>query len=362
MLTRRTLLPMLAAIPLRHRSAPEMVPRVPDTHLILGGDVMLSRFVGKFARERGDPASPLRELAPVLASADIAFVNLEAPFSDRGKLVESGMIFKAEPEMIGALELAGIDIVSTANNHARDCGGYGVEFTLDWLAGHGIAAVGSAKSAEAAHAGVVLTRNGTRFGFLAYTFDQSNGNHRDVDDRIAALDVDQMREDVGGMLGRTRALHTVAPQAEALDALAPQEGGPEARADVVIVSMHAGVEYSPRPNRQQMEFAQAAIDAGARVVVGHHPHVVEPWERVGESVIFYSLGNLVFDQFQREETQHGALAELTFSGARLVHAEMVPVDIARTGPRLAANRAGVPAQVTPGAVGVAASGRANRVR
>jgi poly-gamma-glutamate synthesis protein (capsule biosynthesis protein) len=385
---------MLAAIPLRRRSTPEIVPRVPDTRLILGGDVMLSRFVGKFARERRDPASPLRELAPVLASADIAFVNLEAPFSDRGKLVESGMIFKAEPEMIGALELAGIDIVSTANNHARDCGGYGVEFTLDWLAGHGIAAVGSAKSAEAAHAGVVLTRNGTRFGFLAYTFDQSNGNHRDVDDRIAALDVDQMREDVGRMLGRGQALHTVAPQSpnalplpaaacvgsgaepsgrasialhsvapqESTHSLtvAPQENGPEARADVVIVSMHAGVEYAPQPNRQQMEFAHAAIEAGARVVVGHHPHVVEPWERVmgasGESVIFYSLGNLVFDQFQREETQHGALAELTFSGARLIHAEMVPVDIARTGPHLAENQAGNLAEIMRGASGAAAGG------
>jgi poly-gamma-glutamate capsule biosynthesis protein CapA/YwtB (metallophosphatase superfamily) len=356
-LTRRTLLPMLAAIPLWRRSAPETVPRVPDTRLILGGDVMLSRFVGKFARQRGDPASPLQELAPVLASADIAFVNLEAPFSDRGKPVESGMIFKAEPEMIGGLKLAGIDVVSTANNHARDCGGYGVEFTLDWLASHGIAAVGSAKSAEAAHAGAVLTRNGTRFGFLAYTFDQSNGNHRDVDDRIAALDVDQMREDVGRMLGREEAPNACAEVATAGDRIAC----PTARADVVIVSMHAGAEYSPRPNRQQIEFAHAAVDAGARVVVGHHPHVVEPWERVGDSVIFYSLGNLVFDQFQREETQHGALAELTFSGARLVHAEMAAVDIARTGPRLAENRAGSPAQVTPGAAGVAADG-ANRAR
>jgi len=392
---------MLAAISVRRRSAPETVPRVPDTRLILGGDVMLSRFVGKFARQRGDPASPLRELAPVLASADIAFVNLEAPFSDRGKVVESGMIFKAEPEMIGALELAGIDIVSTANNHARDCGSYGVEFTLDWLAGHGIAAVGTAKSAEAAHAGAVLTRNGTRFGFLAYTFDQSNGNHRDVDDRIAALDVEQMREDVASMLGREQtlpaaggpnalpdgrgsgALHAVAPQigTHALTD-APEEstqtverqkgtraltGAPQgsARADVVIVSMHAGVEYTPRPNRQQIEFAHAAIDAGARVVVGHHPHVVEPWENIiaksGDSVIFYSLGNLVFDQFQREETQHGALAELTFSGARLVHAEMVAVDIARTGPRLAENGARIPAQVTPGAAGGAA-GAASKAR
>jgi poly-gamma-glutamate capsule biosynthesis protein CapA/YwtB (metallophosphatase superfamily) len=187
------------------------------------------------------------------------------------------------------------------------------------------------------------------------------------------------------MLGRERPLHAVAPEAQAVHTDAPQspdalpdgrasgplhtvaapQNGPDAKADVVIVSMHAGVEYMPRPNRPQIEFAHAAIDAGARVVVGHHPHVVEPWENImgpsGESVIFYSLGNLVFDQFQREETQHGALAELTFSGARLVHAEMVAVDIARTGPRLAENRAGSPAQATPGAAG-AAAGAASKAR
>ena len=332
--TRRSflLLPALGLLPNRTQSKISLPERIPVTRLLLGGDVMLSRYVGALARQREDPAWPLREVADLFASADIAFVNLEAPFSDRGKPVESGMIFKAEPEMIAALELAGIDIVSTANNHARDCDGYGVEFTLNWLTSHGIAAVGSAKSADAAHAGAVLTRNGTRFGFLAYTYDQSNGNHPDLDDRIAALDADQMRSDVREMLGGT----TDATNAAADRVREPSPGGvPAAKADVVIVSMHAGVEYAPKPNREQIEFAQAAIDAGARVVVGHHPHVVQPWERVGESVIFYSLGNLVFDQFQREETQHGALAQVRFAGPRLVDAEMVPVDIARTGPRLA---------------------------
>ncbi len=316
MLTRRQVLsrstlPLLAAIPLpwRRPNSIEPVPRSRDTRIIFGGDIMLSRFVGKLARERGDPASPFRDLAPLLQSADIAFANLEAPFSDRGELVESGMIFKAEPEMIRGLELAGIDIVSTANNHARDCNGYGVEFTLDWLAAHGIAAAGTGKSADAAHAGAILERNQTHFGFLAYTYDQSNGNHKDFDDRVAAVDVEQMQSDVKAML---------------------------ARADVAVVSMHAGTEYSLKPNQQQIEFAHAAIEAGARVVVGHHPHVVQPWERVGDGVIYYSLGNLVFDQFQREETQHGALGVVKFSGATLVAADRVPIDIVRTAPRLAA--------------------------
>src|ERR1019366_5114780 len=107
-------------------------------------------------------------------------------------------------------------------------------------------------------------------------------------------------------------------------------------ADVAIVSMHAGTEYQPQPNFQQREFARAALDAGARVVAGHHPHVTQPWERSGNGVIFYSLGNLVFDQFQRAETQRGALAEVVFSGKTLESAALLPVDIVRTVPRLSA--------------------------
>ncbi|HEY1753869.1 MAG TPA: CapA family protein [Bryobacteraceae bacterium] len=314
MITRRAFLPVLGVpalgvIPLNRRFREKIPPRPPETRLLFGGDVMLSRFVGKIARERHDPASPLRDLAPVLRGADLAFVNLEAPFSDRGHVVESGMVFKAEPEMIEALQTAGIAIVSTANNHARDCAGYGVEFTLDWLAGHGIATVGTAKTPELAHQGTVLERNGIRFGFLAYTYDQSNGNHKDVDLRVPVMDTAQMRDDVRNL---------------------------RLRADVAIVSMHAGIEYSPLPNTQQKEFAHAAIDAGARLVVGHHPHVTQPWEKYGSGVIFYSLGNLVFDQFQRAETQRGLLAEATFFGKALVHAGVIPVDIVRTVPRLAA--------------------------
>jgi poly-gamma-glutamate capsule biosynthesis protein CapA/YwtB (metallophosphatase superfamily) len=309
---------MLAAVPftgieppenmLADNLPPEHLTRPKETRIVFGGDVMLSRFVGRLARARRDPSSPLKDLAPVLAAADISFVNLEAPFSDRGGVVEGGMVFKAEPEMVEALQLAKVDVVSTANNHARDCGSHGVAFTVDWLEQHGIAVAGTGRTAEAAHAGTVLTRNGQRFGFLAYTYDQSNGNHTDWDARIATMDVSTMRRDVRNML---------------------------TRADVVTVSMHAGWEYWTRANPQQVEFARAAIDAGARVVVGHHPHVVQPWEHYRSGVIFYSLGNLVFDQFQRPETQHGELAEVVFSGSSVARAELIPVEIIATVPRLA---------------------------
>jgi len=308
--TRRTflLIPALGLAPNPTESSSNGPTIRPVTRMLLGGDVMLSRYVGALARQRSDPAWPLRAVADLFSSADIAFVNLEAPFSNRGRKVESGMVFKAEPEMIEALRVAGIDIVSTANNHARDCGRYGIEFTLDWLQKNGIESVGTAPTSDLAHAGTILERNQVGFGFLAYTYDQRNGNHADQDDRVAMMNVDQMVADVKSLLWRT---------------------------DAVIVSMHAGTEYQPAPNAQQRQFAHAAIDAGATVVVGHHPHVTQPVENYRKGVIFYSLGNLAFDQFQRKETQRGLIADLRFNGKRLAGYGVIPVDIVRTAARVA---------------------------
>lgn len=299
----------MAALLLLHQpftTDPKPAP-LPQTRLVLGGDVMLSRYVARLALSKRDPAWPFREIAPFLAQADIAFVNLESPFSDRGRRADKGMVFKAEPEMIRGLRLAGVDVVSTANNHARDCGGYGVAFTLDWLERNGIRAAGTGRTEAEARRGAVVERHGVRFGFLAYTYDQSNGNHPTADPRVAMMDIDRMREDVAALARR---------------------------AGVIVVSMHGGDEYKPQPNRQQVAFARAAIDAGARIVAGHHPHVIQPVERYRDGVIFYSLGNLVFDQFQRKETQQGLLAEVTFRGKNLERIEQHWVDIIQTAPAM----------------------------
>ncbi len=307
--TRRSflLVPALGFAPYSSESKLRLPAPLPVTRILLGGDVMLSRNVGVQAHKRDDPAWPLRRVAELFSSADIAFVNLEAPFSDRGRPVEKGMVFKAEPDMIEALLVARINVVSTANNHARDCGSHGLEFTLDWLANAGIAAVGTGATAEAAHQGAVIERNGVRFGFLAYTYDQSNGNYSDHDDRIAMLDRDVMTHDVRSL---------------------------RERADVVIVSMHAGWEYSRQVNPWQRNFAHDAIDAGACLVVGHHPHVTQPVECHANGVIFYSLGNLVFDQFQRTDTQRGLIADIRFLGTKLAGYGVIPVDIVKAAPRV----------------------------
>jgi len=104
--------------------------------LIFTGDVMFSRAVRREILAARDPALPFRKMAPMLAASDIAFVNLESPFSDQGPYREGGLIFHAAPDMIAGLKLAGIAIASTANNHSRDCAAHGVEFTVAWLRAH----------------------------------------------------------------------------------------------------------------------------------------------------------------------------------------------------------------------------------
>lgn len=282
-------------------------PKLPLNRLIFGGDVMLSRGVRRQILAAHDPALPFRKIAPLMAGSDIAFVNLESPFSDRGPYRKDGLIFHAAPDTVAGLELAHVAVASTANNHSRDCGSHGVEFTAAWLRRHGIEPIGSTESAETTHKGVVLRRNGIRFGFLGYSYDQQNGNWRDIDPRIALADPAVLCRDVAEM---------------------------RKRADVVIVSMHHGIEYRPKPSKAQIAFAHAAIDAGASLVIGHHPHVIEPDEAYHGGLIFYSLGNFVFDQYQREATQHGEIVQVTFLGLKILAVHIMRVRITPTGPEL----------------------------
>ncbi len=285
----------------------QKAPQPAFNRLVFAGDVMFCRAVRRQILAAHDPALPFRKIAPLLASSDIAFVNLESPFSDQGRYLEGGLIFHAAPETIAGLQLAGVSIASTANNHSRDCGPHGVEFTIAWLRSHGIQPLGSSESEERTHQGVVLTRNGVRFGFLGYTFDQQNGNWHDIDPRIALTDLTALCRDVAAL---------------------------RKRADVVIVSMHNGIEYMPKPNKAQIAFAHAAIDAGAILVIGHHPHVVQLQEKYKDGLIFYSLGNFVFDQYQRDATQHGEIVQVSFLGRGILATHVMPVRITPTGPEL----------------------------
>jgi poly-gamma-glutamate synthesis protein (capsule biosynthesis protein) len=263
--------------------------------------MMLARYVRRAAEQHQDPAWPFRGIAEHFASADIAFANLESPFALTGPYFEKRMVFRTHPSMVEGLKLAGLDVISTANNHSRDAGPTGIDHTLRILRESGITPVGT--TTEPA----ILAKHGVRFGFLAYTFDQRNGNTLTDDPRVAMLDP----ATIGGDIAKLK------------------QG-----CDIVIVSMHAGWEYQKRPNRLQIRFARAAIDGGAAIVVGHHPHIYQPVERYKNGLIFYSLGNLVFDQAQRPGVRQGVVADVFFTGPQIQRYELREVIMRGSAPTL----------------------------
>lgn len=274
-----------------------------EIKLIFGGDVMMSRQVGVKIAEAGDSSLPFRQIGSLMSGADLTMVNLEAPFNDEGEMVTEGMAFKAEPETSAGLELAGIDMVCLANNHASNQGRKGISYTIDFLAEKGIKVSGAGKNREEAYESVFVEVKGTKIGFLSYTYSDGVEFDHWVDSfqpDVAFMDLERVRQGV-------------------------KEAQEEA--DLVVVSMHDGQEYSHQPTAHQKEFARAAIEAGAKLVIGHHPHVVQSVEEYGDGFVVYSLGNLVFDQMWSEETQEGVMAEVILARNQLKRVKFVPINI-----------------------------------
>jgi poly-gamma-glutamate synthesis protein (capsule biosynthesis protein) len=285
---------------------PQSSPRIT---VVAGGDVLLARALGERMERSGDYTLPFAAIAPAISAADIAFGNLEGPFCEQPPYTKEGMIFRVRPRGVESLVFAGFDVVSVANNHFGDGGDACMEFSLARLREAKIAAVGGGLSYDDAHAGAMVIRHGVRFAFLGYSYAPRNDAPGAKNAVIAGRDAAQVRRDVAA--ARTRA-------------------------DVVLVSLHDGAEYSRNVARETQEFARAAIDAGATAVFGHHPHVPQRVEEYAGGWIFYSLGNFVFWQNEPAATRTALLARLTFSGAKLEKAEALPVVIESPGiPRLA---------------------------
>ena len=247
--------------------APSPTPTPPPAITIAAvGDLMFARDVTTLMQQHG-AAYPFERVLSLFAGADLLIGNLEGTFTDRGEALEKYYTFRTPPALAATLTLAGFDAVSLANNHSYDFGLTGLEDTIAALAAAGIAAFGAGLSEAQAYAPALLSVEGVRVALLGFD------------------DIGETRFAAGDQPGVARAAQASLAAIERAAALA----------DYVIVSLHAGAEYSPQPTAWQREFARGAIDAGADVVIGHHPHVLQPWERYAGGLIIYSLGNFVFD-------------------------------------------------------------------
>jgi len=269
--------------------------------LIFGGDVMLARTVEQKILAVDDWSLPFRKVYKEFKKADLSFANLESPFRDGGSATPNGStVFRALPKTINGLKLAGIDIVSLANNHFGDQGISGEIYTLNHLNDNKIKYCGIGNNSNEAHSAAIFEVKKIKIAYLCYAYPETMSVAEENSPGIANMDIEQMKKDVENFTQN---------------------------ADFIIVSMHAGSEYTHKPGTSQINFAQAAIDSGADLVIGHHPHVVQTTEKYKDGYIIYSLGNLVFDQMWSEETQQGVVAKVDLVGDKMETIEFKPIHI-----------------------------------
>ena len=277
---------------------------LPTTHLFFAGDIMLSRHVAGKIMAAGNLNLPFEKTASETSHADLAFANLESPFLDKAPYAQQGLVFKADPQTVQGLNFAGFDVLSTSNNHALDQGISGLDFTINHLLTNKIIPVGTFSSTAPTpdQPQNVITKNNIAFGFLSYSYSALNDGGKIISPLVADYnDLEKLSQDIWTLKGHF--------------------------ADVVIVNMHAGVEYTREPNQKQIAFAHAAIDAGADLVVGAHPHWIQTIEQYQGKWIFYSLGNFVFDQMWSADTKEGLTLLITFQDHAIKKIELKPVII-----------------------------------
>ena len=253
--------------------------------LFLAGDVMLGR--GMTAVVAGDPDGVFADVRHLVAAADVAAANLESPLTLRAHVSRNENALEADPVAAGVIARAGFDVLSVANNHAGDAGPSSVLDTVAAVEGAGMSVVGGGSDRDAAARAVYLERSGVRVAFLA--FDATRGGLEAGSDTPGVVHWDHARA------------HTAVSAARA-------------DADVVVVSLHGGVEYLADTDPGQRRLAETLASWGVDVVWGHGPHVLQPVTTIrraggGSTVVATSLGNLVFDQ-QRAMTTRGGLLEI----------------------------------------------------
>lgn len=266
---------------------------------VFGGDVIphdpVKAVAERHARYSKEGA-PLNEhgwghvfgpLGPAFRSADVAVVNLETPVTRLEQREKKEMLFNAPPSLLQGLKAAGVDVATFANNHCLDMHPEGISSTRDELDAAGLLTAGAGRTEAEAWAPLIIERHGLRVGLIAVSRWLNKFHNKGGPDDPHVPVVPYLEEPIGG--GRT------------FDEFFAHIRQTAATVDAVIVIVHWGAEYVHEPMRHDRELTRGIIDAGALVVIGHHPHVLQPvvTERMRDgrrAVVAYSLGNLVSNQ------------------------------------------------------------------
>jgi poly-gamma-glutamate capsule biosynthesis protein CapA/YwtB (metallophosphatase superfamily) len=279
-------------------------PRRDHLTLIAGGDVFFGRMVGQVLLAKPE-TEIFAQVQFLLDSADVRFANLECQLSDqKGVTVhpENHLVFTGPPAGADLLKRARFDIVSTANNHMWDFGKDALFQTFDNLERVGVQYVGSGRDTERAYAPVYVEREGFKLAFLAVTDIWNFGelSQHPAREFVARADAKKIAE-------------SVKPVAD------------DPTVDAVIVSYHGGSEYMEEPTLITRAITHAAIDAGADVVIGHHPHVAQGVSFYQGRPILYSLGNFTMGmKGEHPWSRYGYLARIRFERDKAPAIEACP--------------------------------------
>lgn len=243
--------------------------------VVVGDNSMARGTAASIAGHGGDYNYPLSGVSDWLHAADLAVGNQEGVISLPGVGVErpQGYRLRADPKAAPALAQAGFGLMNLANNHTRDFGPDGIKATMDALHAANLQTIGAGADYDSARAPAITALRGLKVGWMAYV------NVPDPPEYGIAWEAS----------GYGRSRYEAIKLVEQVKAVRPL-------VDVLIVQYHWGIEYQPEPFETQVFMGHQAIDAGADIVIGHHPHVIQPVETYQKKLIIYSLGNFMFDQ------------------------------------------------------------------
>lgn len=267
---------------------PKIVPTVENEFVTLAfvGDLMLDRGVKYMVNKYFDSAYAelFSKVETRLQDYDFLFGNLEGPVSEKGTDQGGIYSFRMSPKILPVLKNAGFDLFSLANNHIYNWGPVAFEDTLGQISLNNLKYSGGGFSGPETYSGASFDIAGVKITLLSFSEFTAGGiSSTSTKSGIATISEDNIKNFVS----------------EA-----------KLRSDLVIVSFHFGEEYQKIPNDYQIKHAHLAVDSGADLIIGHHPHVVQTLEQYKNSFIIYSLGNFIFDQYFSPETMNGGLLEV----------------------------------------------------
>lgn len=283
--------------------APALASTVPTFDMAVAGDIILGRGVNNKMVAYNDYLYPYRKVRDEFMSADWRVANLECTITDLvpPPLDPYTFTFVTAKRAVDGLVYSGIQTVSVANNHADNAGVGAFVDMLHTLRAHNIAYCGGGNTLAEARQPAIQTVKGVRVALLAYNEVPPGGPYAGPNSAgIAPVDLATLPHDI---------------------AAARQQ------ADLVIPFFHWGIEYTKDPTSHQQQVARTAIDAGADMVLGSHPHWIQAMETYKGRLIIYCLGNFIFDQDWSVPTQEGALLHLYWRGTTLAGIRFVPYRI-----------------------------------